>query len=348
MNILPKKSWHVRNKDNIARVRRDEAKAAEEEKERQRRIALADQEAKIDFLRQKARAKGQADCGPSSDRAAGGTNSSEIDERLQRKEHVNFFENLESGKDDGVKKKNVEHEKEKKEEQEKYEKQVGYLTYLGQDTNEALGKRDWYDVAPKRDDDLDKDGKRVEVGLKSKVYNDPLNVMRRYLPKMRTKSLPSIPKAEDKAKEDIVAASTSKLTYQSLTGKTKKSSKRKRTSSSSSGSSAEPKRKKRKKHHHKKHKKKEKKKRKKRNKSDSESTDEETRRVKKQKLEALRKERLLREQGEKARSEKLLAKLRGDPDQDAPKQPPPQAAVPMIKQKYNSQFNPELAKQNFD
>lgn len=58
-------------------------------------------------------------------------------------------------------------------------------------------------------------------------------------------------------------------------------------------------------------------------------------------LQVLREKRLQREREEKLRSERHLAKLRGE---SIPEDNP---VLPTIQQKYSSQFNPHLAKQNF-
>ncbi|KYN00985.1 Leukocyte receptor cluster member 1 [Cyphomyrmex costatus] len=271
MNILPKKRWHVRTKENIARVRRDEAKAAEEEKSKKERIQKAETEARVDLLRHRARSKYDGRS----------TTEGSTSEKL---EHVNFFAELEDGKIDYTRP-NAEHEKEKKEEKEKYEKQIGYLTYLGQDTNEATGKKNWYEKLPKRLTDTEKD---IEIEVKKKTLNDPMVDIKKYLKIMHSKS------AEDHLK--IQAGSI----------------KRKHNDSDSSHSD------------HEKHKKKE-------DRSQSSTN-----------VEKLRAERLLREQSEKLRTEALLAKVRGEPMSIVA----PEIPKPAIKQKYNSQFFPEIARQN--
>jgi len=115
MNILRHKSWHVLNWDNIERVRKDEENAAKEEKERERRKALAESEARTEVLRNASRKRR----GDSDNKAVvAETNVS----------HINFFEDLEKTNAKG----NKDYEKEKKEEQEKEQKAIGLLTYLGQ------------------------------------------------------------------------------------------------------------------------------------------------------------------------------------------------------------------------
>lgn len=119
MNILPKKSWHVRNKDNIARVRRDEAQATEEEREIQRRAERAEQEARTEFLRKKSRtALEQREVYKEDEERSRA--SSEI-------EHLNLFPLEESSEKKG----NAEYLREKKEEKEKQERAIGLLVSLG-------------------------------------------------------------------------------------------------------------------------------------------------------------------------------------------------------------------------
>lgn len=316
-----------------------EAEAAEKEKERLRRIALADQEAKINLLRDRAKVHK-----PAVETEVSSSSNVDSPAISTPAGHVNFFADLEEGKYVSTKV-NAEHVKEKKDEQEKYEKQVGFLTYLGQDTNEATGKRDWYDVAPNRTEKLDETGKKIEVNLKGKLLHDPMKVIEKYVGKS-IKSLPSIPKTEETSLRAV-------KNYEPIINSTFKERRKRRRSSSPSNSerSSKKKRKSKKKKH-----KKDKKKSKHRSQSPSSSSlssdDEEKRILQKQKLDKLRAERLQREKVERAKAEKLLSKLRGDPDPDEQKkveaakraaQQPQQ-----VKQKYNSQFNPEIARQNYD
>lgn len=310
-----------------------EQEAAEKEKERLRRIALADQEAKINLLRGRARINKPA---PETEVSSSFVSPDLPSTSSAPAEHVNFFSDLEAGKYVSTKV-NADHVKEKKEDQEKYEKQVGYLTYLGQDTNEATGKRDWYDIVPNRVDKLDESGKKIEVHLKSKMLYDPMSVIERYVGKS-FKNPSSVPSTEETSVKTVKK-------YEPIIDKRFKEKKRKSSESS-------PKKRKSKKKKHKKEKKKSKLRSPSPSSSSLSSEDEEKRILQKQKLEKLRSERLQREKLERAKAEKLLAKLRGDPDPDemkkaeeakkAAQQPKP------VKQKYNSQFNPDIARQNYD
>ncbi|KPP78441.1 leukocyte receptor cluster member 1-like [Scleropages formosus] len=155
MNILPKKSWHVRNKDNIARVRRDEARAAEEEREVQRRVERAEQEARTQYLRQKARA---------SLRGEGGLEArGAVEEHRSAHAHLNLFPVEEASQRKG----NEEYLKEKKEEKERQERAIGLLVSLG--PAPGTESTPWYlkDGASRggKDDDRDKKGKD-----KSRIY----------------------------------------------------------------------------------------------------------------------------------------------------------------------------------
>ncbi|OWR48466.1 Leukocyte receptor cluster member 1 [Danaus plexippus plexippus] len=292
MNILPKKRWHVRTKENIARVRKDEAEAAEKERQEQLRIAAADREARLNVLKQKSKLKlSEFDF----------AQPLETTETNNPAEHINLFSDIEHA----LQTTNKEHDKEKKEKQEEYEKKIGYLTYLGQDTNEALGKKNWYEVPPEssrfsRSADIkdtydklvlkDADGKPKdklfdekdgEVAWKAKQSLDPMNTFKKYCS--------SQPKTLTKTKD----TQSNKLDmHKSNKSKTSKKDKHK---------------------------------------SDSQI-----------KLQKLREARLKREMQERAKTEMFLSKLSGiEPVETEKKEP--KKVVP----KYNSQFNPELARQNF-
>uniref|UniRef100_A0A452HPM7 CBF1-interacting co-repressor CIR N-terminal domain-containing protein n=1 Tax=Gopherus agassizii TaxID=38772 RepID=A0A452HPM7_9SAUR len=169
MNILPKKSWHVRNKDNVARVRRDEAQAQDEQRQREARALLAEQEARTEFLRKKARVSA----------LPGPDGGSALVPSGDESHHIDLFRDLEEGK--GSKAGNKEYEEEKRREKERQEKAIGLLTYLGQSAAEAQTSRPWYQEAP----DRSREAAVVTTQEQLKDRLDPLREMERHLRKKK-------------------------------------------------------------------------------------------------------------------------------------------------------------------
>ncbi|CAH0729815.1 unnamed protein product, partial [Brenthis ino] len=296
MNILPKKRWHVRTKENIARVRKDEAEAAEKDRQEKLRIANAEREARLNTLKQKSKQKLiQLDIQPQ--------NSVQYQEP---QEHINLFSDI----DNAVQTTNKEHDREIKEKREDYEKKIGYLTYLGQDTNETLGKKNWYELPPEstrfsrpsyvkdtydklvlKDEDgkpkkMELDEKDGEIGWKSKQRIDPLNSFKKYC---NDKKYPT-QKYAGNIKDNLKNTNKKKESNNRYSNKEKTN-----------------------------------------NKDDSAA-----------KLQKLREARLKREQQEKYRTEMFLSKLSGEvPENEETDK------IKKVKPKYNSQFNPELARQNY-
>lgn len=186
MNILPKKSWHVRNKDNVAKVRKDEENARMQAKELSQRAEAADQEAKINFLRKKAK-----------DRII--KNSNDLTDALQSAIANPTTSNISPAVSISSHAKNEDHEREKKEEQMNYEKKLGVLKYLGQDAAETMNESEkpWYFRAPKRPStnvkDSDDEDEADEKDKKRKSSLDPMNAIKVHLQEK---------KASEKKKKD--------------------------------------------------------------------------------------------------------------------------------------------------
>ncbi|CAN7991765.1 unnamed protein product [Ixodes hexagonus] len=171
MNILPKKSWHVRTKRNIDRVRKDEALAAQQEKELQRRIQLAESEARINFLRGKVQSEGF-----DFEKAA----TAQVTTDLSSEGHLNFFKDIEKA-ERNIHATNPDHEKEKKQEKEEYEKKIGLLTYLGQSSSEAAGSKPWFAESHEERLQLSKESERKDKDAKLKDSMDPMKIMKHYV-----------------------------------------------------------------------------------------------------------------------------------------------------------------------
>merc|ERR1711970_998931 len=126
---------------------------------------------------------------------------------------------------------------EKKKEQEEYEKKVGYLTYLGQDTEELTGEQVWWKKKPQDRLVMPESNKvKSAVSQKHKEFLDPLSDLRKYL---KCDGVRLTMKKHEKKLEEVEVKA---LNFESM-----KKKKRKRSRSSSSRSRSRDRKKKKKK-----------------------------------------------------------------------------------------------------
>ena len=362
MNILPKKRWHVRTKDNIARVRRDEAKAAEEAKELEKRIKLADQEARTSYLRKKAQEKKpnldelglEVFQGEDKQLLSSSDTVEHSSSVLAPSGHVNFFQHLEEGESTSTT--NKDRENEEKKEKEEYEKKIGLLTYLGQDTHELTGEKSWWQKIPENrevpsnveEETNDKQKKNLDI-------LDPLSSVRMHLGCKGVQKI--VERSETKEHKHLFKKKKRKRRSSSSCDtdeekSKKKSKKRDKDKNRTRKHSSDLKRKKKKKSS--KHKSKKKISKNETSTDDSESDSKSKKReskdgnpisekdAKRLKLERLRMERIEREKKSKARRNELLY----GSSHESKKGSLTESKASEPNRKYNSQFNPQFAKQN--
>ncbi|KLO18411.1 hypothetical protein SCHPADRAFT_123842 [Schizopora paradoxa] len=98
LNIAHHKSYHPYRRDNIERVRRDEEAARLKEEQEEGRMMVADAEARINLLRERAETskKGKRRLEEEKERELLTKSTNEhIEETAKAKGHINFFEDLE-------------------------------------------------------------------------------------------------------------------------------------------------------------------------------------------------------------------------------------------------------------
>ncbi|OAF70370.1 Leukocyte receptor cluster member 1 [Intoshia linei] len=165
MNILPKKNWHVRRKENVAKVRKDEREAAALEVVDNERKTNYKKESKMQELRKKSKTNEKSE--PNS--------SYDVDENIKR--HFNFFDNC----DNTINTKgNKEFEKDAKKDLEAVDRKIGVLTYLGQSVIESQKSKRWFENIPTDRKDLSIRELDEIKDASHKSRRDPLNSIKAY------------------------------------------------------------------------------------------------------------------------------------------------------------------------